>query len=76
MGGWQFYGLCAIVALLGLNTLMQVTMIQTLVDVKRLLEKRADGELRDLLAKPELIGEAPKEEKKKKGSLPTDPPRI
>ena len=66
--GWQFYGLSATVAHLGVNTLMQVTVIQTLSDVKRLLEKRADGELRDLLAKTELIVEVPKKERRRKAS--------
>jgi hypothetical protein len=74
--GWQFYGLCAVVALLGLNVLLQSTQIQILLRVQRLLERRADEELKHPLTKTELIVEAPNKETKKKGFLPTDPPRM
>jgi hypothetical protein len=73
--GWQFYGLSAVVALLALNVLLQTTQIQILLKVQRLLERSMDEELKRLLAKMELIVEAPKK-KKQEGFIPTDPPRM
>ena len=74
--GWQFYGFCAVVALLGLNVLLLSTQIQILLRVQRLLERRTDEELMYPLTNTELIVEAPNKETKKKGFVPTDPPRM
>ena len=74
--GWQCFGLWGVVALLGLNILLESMQIQILLRVQRLLERRADEELKYPLTKTELIVEAPNKETKKKGFLPTDPPRM